>query len=176
MKLFFKHVFKILFVYTTAAAIFTFFVIAPLSVTNNLETWLLLYSFVMFMFLFFMLSKTALSLGKYEKNEPDAHAHPAKGILYGLVAMVPYLILGLIHLLIFKDSLELGIRIFHYIYRCALGPLYFIIKTLNYTWYAFTVAYLVVPIISGIWYFMGLKGIDKLKVTKQLKDDEDFLK
>jgi hypothetical protein len=50
------------------------------------------------------------------------------------------------------------------------------INTLGYTWYAFAIAYMVVPVISGIWYFMGLKGIDKLRVNKSIKDDEAFLK
>lgn len=54
--------------------------------------------------------------------------------------------------------------------------MYFIINTLNYTWYAFLTAYAVVPVISGLWYFLGLKGIDKIHITKKLKDDEDFLK
>lgn len=176
MKLFLKHAGKILFAYSTAAAVFTFFVIAPLSMANNMTTWLLLYSFAMFMFMFFMVSKTALSVGKYERYDKDAKAHPAKGLLYGLAAMTPYLLLGLIHLLIFDNSLELGLRIFHYIFRCALGPFYFMINTLGYTWYAFAIAYMVVPVISGIWYFMGLKGIDKLRVNKSIKDDEAFLK
>ena len=54
--------------------------------------------------------------------------------------------------------------------------MYFIINTLKYKWYAFAVAYSVVPIISGIWYFMGLKGIDKPELKRKLKEDEDFLK
>ena len=90
--------------------------------------------------------------------------------------MIPYLILGLVHYLIYDNSLELGLRIFHYLFRCALGPMYFMINTLKYTWYAFAVAYSVVPIISGIWYFMGLKGIDKPELKRKLKEDEDFLK
>ncbi|HPB16773.1 MAG: hypothetical protein GXY21_10025 [Clostridiaceae bacterium] len=175
MKTFIKHALKILFAYSTAAAVFAFFVIAPLSMANNMTLWLLAYSFVMFMFMFFIVSKTALSIGKSEKYD-DSNPSAIKGFLYGLAAMIPYLILGLVHLLIFDNSLEIGLRIFHYIFRCALGPMYFIINTLNYTWYAFLTAYAVVPVISGLWYFLGLKGIDKIHITKKLKEDEDFLK
>ena len=176
MKIFIKHTLKILFAYSTAAAVFTFFVIAPLSMANNMTLWLMAYSFVMFLFMFFIVSKTAFSIGKYERYDNDSYAFAAKGFLYGLASMIPYLVLGLIHLLIFDNSLELGLRIFHYVYRCALGPMYFMINTLDYTWYAFLAAYAVVPIISGLWYLMGLKGIDKLHITKRIKDDEDFLK
>jgi len=42
--------------------------------------------------------------------------------------------------------------------------------------YAFLAAYATVPVISGLWYIMGLKGIEKLSITKKIKDDEDFLK
>ena len=165
-----------MFAYTTAAAVFTFFVIAPLSMANNMTLWLLMYSFVMFLFMFFMVSKTAFSIGKAERYDNNLHPNIAKGFLYGTAAMIPYLILGLIHLLIFDNSLEIRLRIFHYIFRCALGPMYFMINTLEYTWYAFLAAYATVPVISGLWYIMGLKGIEKLKITKKIKDDEDFLK
>jgi len=176
MKIFIKNASRILFAYTIAAAVFTFFVIAPLNMANNRTLWLLAYSFVMFLFMFFIVSRTALSVGKSERYDPDARPFSAKGFIYGLVAMIPYLILGLVHYLIYDNSLELGLRIFHYLFRCALGPMYFMINTLKYTWYAFAVAYSVVPIISGIWYFMGLKGIDKPELKRKLKEDEDFLK
>ncbi len=176
MKAFIKQALKVLAAYTVAAGVFTFFVIAPVSMNNNQTLWLLLYSFVMFIFMAFIVSRTILSIGKYERYDKDTKTFSSKGFFYGLAAMLPYMLLGLIHLIIYHDTYDLGLRIFHYAFRCALGPMYFIINTLDYTWYGFTLAYLMVPVISLIWYFVGLKGLDKIELRKKIKDDEEFLK
>jgi hypothetical protein len=129
------------------------------------------------MFAFFTVTKTAYGIGKYEKLDESLKPFGVKGFIYGFLAMVPYMLLGLIHLFVFDiNSLDLGLRIFHYAFRCSMGPMYFMINTLGYTWYAFTVAYLVIPVMSGISYFMGLKGITKLEIRSKRKDEEDFLK
>lgn len=177
MKTALKQILKIAFAYSVAVVVFTFFLIAPISMEYNKTLWLIMYSFAMFMFAFFTVTKTAYGIGKFEKLDETTKPFGAKGFVYGFLAMVPYMLVGLIHLLVFDiDSLDLGLRIFHYAFRCAMGPMYFMINTLGYTWYAFAVAYLAIPVMSGISYFMGLKGITKLEIRSKSKDEEDFLK
>lgn len=175
MKELIKGSFKVTTSYMASVFLFSFFLIAPLSMENNQYSWMSVLSFIMFMFLCSFMFAKLRKLGVYENKETTLiKATPFKGLLYGIIGFSPFIIIELIHTLIYIPNKSFALTAFHGVVRCLYGPMYFIIRGLNYTWYATIIAMLIVPLISFIGYIIGYYDLS-LKERKEKKDDEDFL-
>ncbi|MBN2852248.1 MAG: hypothetical protein JXQ23_05865 [Clostridia bacterium] len=176
MKDFLKGSFKVLSSYTTGVFLFSFFLIAPLSMENNQYLWLSILSFIMYLFLWSFMFQQIRKLGIYEsKPTTEIKSYPFKGLVYGFAGFLPYIIIEIIYFLIYVPNTSLALTTFHGIFRCLFGPLYFLIRGLNYTWYAYLIATVMIPVISMIGYLAGYYDFSMKSKKENKKEDEDFL-
>ncbi|MFO7635781.1 MAG: hypothetical protein R6W96_00555 [Clostridia bacterium] len=167
-------------VYASSVFLFTFFLIAPISMENT-YLWISIYSVIFFAFLFSFLYRRMREAGSrenHEANRASVRPYPLKGLVYGLLGFLPFLFLELLYFLIHDpSSMEMSMRIFHIAFRCIFGPMYFIIRGLGYTWFAYLAASSVVPLIAMTGYMAGFFNVDIATIKeKKEKETEDFLK
>jgi len=178
MKIFIKRSLKTTISYGAGVFLFTFFLIAPISMENNRNTWIAVYSFVFFVFTCIFLYKQMWKAGEVEKRENgDIRPLWFKGLLYGLIGFAPFLLLEILYFLIYPGmDASLGANIFHAVFRCGFGPLYFIIRLLGYTWYSYLISSVIMPVVAfaGFWAGTGGMGI-KGFINARRKEEEDFL-
>ena len=178
MKPFIKRSFKTTAAYGAGAFLFTFFVIAPISMENNRNTWIAVYSFIFFVFTVIYLYKQMWKTGDIEKRAAGGgEVAITKGLLYGIAGFSPFILVEVLYFLIYPavSGTIIG-NVFHGIFRCSFGPMYFIIRLLRYTWYSYLVATLIIPAVAFAGYAAGIMGTGiKDLVGRRRSDEEDFL-
>ncbi|MFO7611111.1 MAG: hypothetical protein R6W99_01300 [Clostridia bacterium] len=178
MKLFLKRSLKTAVSYGTGMLLFTFFLIAPISMESNRNTWIAVYSFVFFVFTAVYLYKQMWKAGEKSMREgTDPAVKPWMGLAYGFAGFLPFLLMELLYFIIYPGIAGgLEGNIVHAIFRCAFGPMYFIIRMLGYTWYAYLISSLVVPLIAFAGFAVGTKGTGLKEMIGSIRRDrEDFL-
>ena len=178
MKTFIKRSLKTTISYGAGVFLFTFFLIAPISMENNRNTWIAVYSFVFFIFTCIFLYKQMWKVGEIETRECDG-GKPEwfRGLLYGLAGFAPFLVLEILYFSIYPNiPVSVGANIFHAVFRCGFGPMYFIIRFLGYKWYAFVISSVIMPLIAfaGFFFGSGGKGLSSY-INERRKEEEDFL-
>jgi len=174
----FKGSFRALASYSAGVFLFTFFLIAPLSMENNRSTWISVYSMVFFVFTIIFLYQQMRKTGEFESNHSEEKTTPFKGLLYGFLGFSPFLLLELIYFIVFPQIARgTAASVLHAIFRCGFGPMYFIIRFLGYSWYAHVLASIVIPITAFLGYAAGFSGkeLNRKKIFSGKKDLEDFL-
>ena len=178
MKDFIKRSLKTTISYGAGVFLFTFFLIAPISMENNRNTWIAVYSFVFFVFTCIFLYKQMWKAGEVEKRENnDINPVWYKGLLYGFAGFSPFFLLEILYFIIYPGMADtVGANIFHAVFRCGFGPMYFIIRMLGYSWYSYLLSSLIMPIIAFVGFFFGSggKSISSL-INERRKEEEDFL-
>lgn len=178
MKIFLKRSLKVMTSYGAGVFLFTFFLIAPISMENNRNTWIAVYSFVFFVFACVFLYKQMWKEGELETRE-NAGAKPAwfRGLLYGFAGFLPFLILEALYFMIYPGlEASLSANLFHAVFRCAFGPLYFLIRLLNYEWYSYVISSLIFPFIGWAGFYAGAGGTSiRGFIASRRREDEDFL-
>ena len=179
MRNFVKRSLKTTISYGAGVFLFTFFLIAPISMENNRNTWIAVYSFIFFVFTCIFLYKQMWKVGEIEKRETgDAKPPWYKGILYGFAGFAPFILIEVLYFLIHPgmESL-LGANIFHAVFRCGFGPMYFIIRLLGYTWYSYLIASVIMPLFAFAGFLAGTGGTGMRGIiNSRRKEEEDFLK
>jgi len=172
MKGLIKGSFKVTISYLASIFLFSFFLIGPLSMENNAYTWVSVLSFIMFMFLWSFMVIQLRKLGVYEKKETTLiKAYPFKGLVYGVIGFSPFILIEIIYFIVYSPDKGIAMRFFHAIFRCLFGPMYFIIRGLNYTWYAHLIATITIPLIALVGYFIGYYDISLRELKNKSKDD-----
>lgn len=164
--------------YSAGVFLFTFFLIAPLSMENNRSTWISVYSMVFFIFTVIFLYQQMRKIGEFESNHSESKVTPFKGLLYGVIGFLPYLILEILYFIIYPQlGAGTAAGIIHAVFRCGFGPMYFIIRFLGYTWYSYLLSSIIIPVVAFLGYAAGFSGIQlkKVRVFRGRKDLEDFL-
>ena len=123
--------------YSAGVFLFTFFLIAPLSMENNRNTWIAVYSLVFFVFTVIFVYKQMWKSGDLEARLGEKGSSPWRGLLYGIIGFSPFLFIELVYFVIYPSLSGTGASIMHAVFRCAFGPMYFIIRFLGYTWYSY---------------------------------------
>ncbi len=174
---FFKGSFKTLTSYSAGVFLFSFFLIAPLSMENNRSTWIAVYSLVFFVFTVIFLYQQMRKIGEYESAHSREKTSPFKGLLYGIAGFSPYLLLELLYFLIFPNLNGTAASIVHAIFRCGFGPMYFIIRILGYSWYAYAFSSVIIPVVAFLGFASGFTGKSPVnrKIFTGKKELEDFL-
>jgi hypothetical protein len=178
MKKLYKGSLNVLGVYLTSVFLFTFFLIAPINMKNT-YLWITIYSIIFFAFLLSFMYKRLRETGYKENRQgEEAEPHPLKGLIYGIMGFLPLMAFEMLYFIIYNpQSDSFWMKIFHIAFRCLFGPLYFIIRGLDYTWFAYIAATMAVPLIAAVSYMAGHYDFALKNVKDKLdSDDEDFLK
>lgn len=162
---------KILYDYAMSLIVFIVFLYPFIGLAKgNLYTWLPLYCIIVFLFTFFLIYSDMKALAvKEKKPQYELNPYPLKGLIYGLVAVIPViLITGVLALLHFENSTVDRIR--HLAVNTLLGPMYFIIGWMKESFFGYAAAILVIPILAMLGYLAGHFGINIFKTIFKKKD------
>jgi hypothetical protein len=177
MKEFIKKSWTTTYSYGAGMFLFLFFLIAPLSMEKNKYIWLTVYSFVFFVFTVSFLYKNIWVTGSSAQLQNKAGKPFLTGLLCGIVGFAPYLLIEALYFIIHPSIAgAISGNALHALFRCAFGPMYFIIRLLGYTWYAYLIASAVIPLVSALGYFAGYRNTNLPDLFfPSGKDEEDFL-
>lgn len=158
---FLKTAFKVFTDYIITVFLFCIFMISVLVIAkqDTARSWLLGYSLVWFIMLMMMIYSRMKQVAQKEiVPQYDLHPFPLKGVVYGLIGMVPnFLIAVLNSVIIFQNEIFnsrklLAVKLF-------FGPLHAFIELTGDTSISFYLVCLIVPIIAGAGYIAGYYGI-----------------
>lgn len=170
MKDYIKSSAKILYNYAMVLIVFVIFIYVFMSLTKeNFNNLLPVYSILLFLFAFLIIYSDMKNLAiKEKKPQYDLKPYPFKGLVYGMIGIIPIAfpvaVAALIH---FKDdTVE---RIKHLAINTFLGPMYFMIRWLNEAPIGYIAAILLLPLIAMLGYLAGYYGIDMTNKLKKKK-------
>ncbi len=171
MKTYIKNSAKILYNYAMALLVFVIFIYPFMGITKDaFNTWLPVYSIVLFLFAFFLIYSDMKELAKKEKRPQYEYTHyPLKGFVYGLIGIIPIMVITAIFTFIHFDT-TVAERIKHVAVNTFLGPLYFMIRWMNEAIPAYFVSILAIPVISLLGYLAGHYGVDIMKKLFKKKE------
>lgn len=167
MKNYIKNSAKILYNYAIVLIVFVIFIYVVMSITkDNFWRWLPLYSFTLFLFAFFIIYSDMKSLAMKEKKpQYDLDPYPFKGLVYGLIGVIPIVLVVAVASLIHLEN-ETAEHIKHVAIKTFLGPLYFFIKWINNAPIGYIISILLLPVMSMLGYLAGFYNIN---ITNKLK-------
>ncbi len=180
MKQYIKTGGKILYDYAMSLIIFVVFLYPFIGLAKeNLYTWLPLYCIIVFIFTFLLIYTDMKALAvKEKKPQYELSPYPLKGLVYGLFAIIPVvLVTGVLSLLRFDNSAADRLR--HLAINTLLGPVYFIIGWMKESFIGYAAAILVIPILAMLGYLAGYFGINILKTVfkkKNVAQEKGFTK
>lgn len=171
MKQYIKHGARILYNYSMTLIVFLMFIYPFMAITGDKFGSLLpFYCLAMFAFVAFLTYSDMKDLAiKEKKPQYELEPMPWKGLIMGLIGMLPVVlvvtVLSLIHL-----ETEFAERIKHVAINGLLGPMYFVIRLSNESIIGYIAAILLLPAISGLGYLMGYHGIYIMKKVFRRKE------
>ena len=144
---------------------------------NNRHTWIAVYSFVFFVFTCIFLYKQMKKEGELKTRENNKKPKWYMGLIYGFVGFAPLLVFEIVYFAIYPGmEVSLAANIFHAVFRCGFGPMYFMIRLLGYTWYSYLLASVIIPLIAFLGFLSGIGGVGiKSFILAKRKEEEDFL-
>lgn len=170
MKDYVKNGVKVLFNYAIALVVFVIFIYVLLSVTKDkFNEWLPVYSILLFLFAFLIIYTDMKSLAvKEKKPQYDLNPYPLKGLVYGLIGIIPIaLIVAVASWIHLGDDIAQHIK--HVAINTFLGPMYFLIRWLDETPAGYIAAILLLPLIAMLGYLAGYYGINIMEKIKRKK-------
>ena len=170
MKYFIKNGAKVLFDYIVVLIIFGVFIYPFMSLTgDNFNTWLPIYCFIIFLFAFLIIYGDMNRLAEKEKKpQYDLHPYPMKGLVYGLIGIIPIALIVAVAAMITLENVAAD-RIRHLAINTFLGPMYFLIRWLNEAPIGYIAAILLLPLIAMLGYLTGYYGIHIINKLKKKK-------
>lgn len=177
MREFIKKSWTTTYSYGAGMLVFLFFLIAPLSVEKNKYLWLTLYSIAFFVFTVSFLYKNIWKTGASAQMQSKGGKPFLTGLVCGIAGFAPYLLIEAIYFIIHPSIAgSVAGNALHALFRVSFGPLYFIIRLLGYTWYAYLVASVAIPLVSALGYLAGYRNTNLPDLFFPAgKDEEDFL-
>jgi len=179
MKEYFRNCAKVLFNYLSSLIIFVVFLYVFLSLTKErFGEFLPYYSLFVFLLTYFMIYGEMKRLAiKEKKPQYNLHPYPLKGLLYGLMGIVPVALPVAVAALINLGD-PIAERIKHLAINTILGPVYFLIKWMNESVLGYAAAILIIPLISALGYLAGYFGIEIMSkiIKKKAPPEKGFTK
>ena len=171
---------RILYNYALALILFIVFVYIFITIAgNNFGKLLPLYSFIVFIFSFFIVYSETKRLGLKEKKPQNGlNPYPLKGLVYGLIGFLPVAVLEVVSVFITFGT-EFGDHLKHVAVNAIMGPLFFAIKPFDEKPLGYVIASLIIPVVSMLGYMAGYYGFDILKIFKKTDKKpvtKDFVK
>jgi len=164
MKDYIKNGFRIFIDYLISLVIFGVFLYTFLAITkDNYSKWIPIYSFIIFILLYFMVYSDLKKLAIKEKRpQYNLKPYPLKGLILGFIGFSPLIIIQLIYpLIVFEDPV--ANRIKELVLKTLLGPVYFMVRLFGGTTIAYVIASLLVPLVSMFAYMAGFYGLQFIK-------------
>lgn len=179
MKDYVRNGAKVLFNYAMVLVVFVIFIYVLMSVTKeSFNEWIPIYSILLFLFAFLIIYADMKKLAVKEKRpQYELHPYPLKGLIYGLIGIIPIALPVAAAALINLGS-DIAERIKHLAINTFLGPMYFLIRWLNETPLGYAAAILLLPLIAMLGYLAGYYSInimDKLR-KKKVVPEKGFTK
>ena len=161
MKHYIKYGAKILSNYSVTVLFFLIFMYPFMSIAGDyFDTLLPYYCFLFFVFIAFLTYAEMKELAIKElKPEYELDPKPWKGIVIGLIAITPVVIVVSILTSMNLEN-EVYERIKHLAINGILGPMYFFIRWFRESVIGYIMALLLLPAISTLGYLAGYYGID----------------
>jgi hypothetical protein len=161
MKEYIKQGARILGNYGITLIIFAIFIYPFLTITGDSFNKLLpLYCVAVFLFVILLIYSDMKGIAKKEKRpQYDLHPYPLKGLIYGLISIIPLAIItGASALFHFQDKIVDHLK--HVAVNVLLGPMYFVIRLLKESTFGYAAALLLIPLIAMLGYIAGYYGIN----------------
>lgn len=162
---------RLLYDYAIILIVFIVFLYPFIGLTGeSFPKWLPLYSLLLFVLLFLIIYNDMKTLAKKEvKPQYEMNPYPLKGLLHGLISIVPTSIIAFVlSLLHFED--QIADRLRELAIDGLFGPVYFIVAWMNKSIPAYITAILVIPVVAMLGYLAGYYGINIME--KILKKDD----
>jgi hypothetical protein len=159
---------RILYNYVLSLILFVVFVYIFITIAgNNFGNLLPLYSFIIFLFTFFIIySETRRLALKEKKPQNGLNPYPVKGLVYGAIGFLPIAVLEVVSVFITFGS-EFGNNLKNIALNTIMGPLFFIIKPLGEKPLGYAAASLIIPVVSMLGYMAGYYGFSVMKSLKK---------
>ncbi|MCX7710210.1 MAG: hypothetical protein N2484_10220 [Clostridia bacterium] len=159
---------KILFSYIMTIVLFVTFIPIVMSVAkSNLLPFLKGYSFLAFVIVALMVYSDSWKIGSIEKKPGnEIKAYPLKGLLLGIMAFSPFILIGLLYPILNFEAEALN-RVKHVAFNTMLAPFYFLIKAGNESAIAYILSFFIIPGITMFGYFLGYKGYELSRLFKK---------
>lgn len=159
---------RVLYNYALALILFIVFVYVFITITgNNFGKLLPLYSFIIFIFTFFIIYSEMKRLAQKEKKPQNGlNPYPLKGLVYGLAGFLPIAVLEVVSVFISFGS-EFENHLKHVVINAFMGPLFFIIKFFGEKPLGYIIATLIIPVVAMLGYMAGYYGVDIIKRIKK---------
>lgn len=138
----------------------TLFFSSLLVFTDFIEYWagMTIYSGMFFISLYFYIYSTFKTIGGKEiQRRYTGKTYKSKGVVYGLIGIIPIVLVYLVAFSFKLETLSL-INIRKTILNYLSAPIYFIVRFSGSFVWSYLLAISVVPIISGIGYWAGHTG------------------
>lgn len=180
MKQLIKGGAKLLYDYAAILIVFIVFLYPFIGITgDSFVTWVPLYSILLFVLLFLLIYNDMKKLATKEvKPQYELNPYPLKGLLYGLLSIIPISIITFVlSQLSFEDQIVDRLR--ELAIDGLLGPVYFIVAWMNKSIFSYILAILVIPVLAMLGYLAGYYGINimsKVFKKKNIVQEKPFTK
>jgi len=170
MKNYVKNGAKVLFDYAIVLIIFGILIYVLLIITkDSFNNWLPYYSLLLFLVAFLLIYTDMKSLAlKEKKPQYDLHPYPFKGLVYGLIGVIPIALIVAVAAGIHLEN-DIAQHLKHVAINAFLGPMYFIIRWLNEAPVGYIAAIILLPLIAMLGYLAGYYGINIMEKIKKKK-------
>jgi hypothetical protein len=154
--------------YITALILFVVFTmpIITLAGENSVQNAMTAFSFLIFMFLFYIVYVDMRVIAFKEKRpQYNINPPPYKGVFYGIIGMIPLVLFQavLIALQFPEDLLTLKRKL----YQGFAGPLYWLARLLGDAPVHYILTFAVIVAIAGLGYFAGYKEFYLVSFIRQ---------
>lgn len=174
MKQLLKGGVRILYDYVITLTIFLIFLYPFMGLTKeSFNDWLPLYSLLLFLFLFFLVYVDMKDTAKKEKKpQYQLNPYPIKGLVYGLISVVPFALAVAVAFFLQLGYEASGVlpQLVHIAVNALLGPLYFVIRLMNESVLGYAAAISTIPAIATLGYLAGYFNINVMKVILRKKE------
>ncbi len=171
---------KIFFTYILVLILFIIFLYPFIGLAGeNFTRWIPLYSILLFIFLSLLIYTDMKTLAKKEvKPQYELNPYPLKGLVYGLISIIPIAIVAFVLSQIpFGDQIADRLRVVAI--DGLLGPVYFIVAWMNKSTLGYILAILAIAVLAMLGYLAGYYGIDvlnKIFKKKNVVQEKGFTK
>lgn len=145
---------------------------------NSLETGILVFSVIIFLFMTVMMYTDMRDTAFREKRpQYNINPPPYKGFMYGIIGALPILLVQLVYYLVSVPEELLVFK--RRVLQAFTAPLYWIARMITHDEWAYHAVLVIIPVIAGLGYLAGfydfyiVKRIKKLKIFEKLTKIKD---
>ncbi len=171
----FKQARRVSFDYLIFLIVYVVFLPLVISIAkDNANKWIPLYAFIVSAMLYLVIWTELYEYGRKEKKPMyNLDPSPHKGILIGILGVLPFYILAIAAFLFNQlkaEELNFTPELIDIINNAFLSPVYFLIVILGGSTAGYVLGIVSVPVVCYLAYLFGHKGITKKGLKKRFND------